>query len=96
MNKSFLMLSICVIPSLSYAGFSPINDTDLSAIAGQAGVSIETELYATIGSLKYTDEGSISVNKIVIGGANKSSYFGKDSVDVGLGVSLVIHWTVQK
>lgn len=77
--KTFLsMLSICTISSLSYAGFSPIDDAELGAISGQSGITIEADLYATIGSFEYTDEGRISVNDIIIGGANKPTYFGKD------------------
>jgi hypothetical protein len=78
MKNPFLILSICTISSLSNAGFSPIADEDLSTISGQAGVTIEGDIYATIGSVEYTDEGSISVNNIVIGGANKQTYFGID------------------
>ena len=71
------MLSICTISSFSHAGFSPIDDAELGAISGQSGITIESELYATIGSFEYIDEGSVAVNDIIIGGANKQTYFGQ-------------------
>jgi hypothetical protein len=78
MKTSSLILSLFSISSFSHAGFSPIDDASLGAISGQSGITIESELYATIGSFEYIDEGSVSVNDIVIGGANKPTYFGKD------------------
>lgn len=78
MKSNFLTISLIAYSSFSQAGFESIDDADLGAISGQAGISIESELYATIGSLEYTDEGSLSVNDIVIGGANKQTYFGVD------------------
>jgi hypothetical protein len=78
MKTSFLAMSVLGISSLSHAGFSPIDDAELGDITGQAGVTIEAEVRATIGSVVYTDEGSISVNNIVFGGANKQTYFGED------------------
>lgn len=78
MKTSFFLFNILTISSLSHAGFSPIDDADLGSISGQSGITIESELYATIGSFEYVDEGSVGVNDIVIGGANKPTYFGKD------------------
>jgi hypothetical protein len=78
MKPSLLAFSLFSVSSLSHAGFTPINDAELGAISGQSGITIESELYATIGSVEYIDEGSVSVNDIVIGGANKPTYFGKD------------------
>ncbi len=82
MKKSILTLCMFTASSVSYAGFNPIDDGELGAITGQSGISIESELYATIGSLEYIDEGSLSINDIVIGGANKATYFGRS---MGLG-----------
>jgi hypothetical protein len=76
MKTSFLAASILAASSLSQAGLAPIDDTQLGGITGQAGVTIESELRATIGSVVYTDEGSVSINNIVFGGANKLTYFG--------------------
>jgi hypothetical protein len=78
MKKSILTLCILIATPVSQAVFDPIEDDELGAISGQAGVTIDTDFYATIGSLEYKDEGSVSVNNIVIGGANDQTYFGID------------------
>jgi hypothetical protein len=83
MKTSFLATSILASSSLTYAGFTPIDDDQLGNITGQAGVTIESTIRAEIGSIVYTDEGSIGINNIVLGGANKSSYFGKTGVGTG-------------
>ncbi|CCK76450.1 conserved hypothetical protein [Oleispira antarctica RB-8] len=82
-KTSFLATSILAASSLSHAGFTPIDDVQLGAITGQSGVTIESTIYAEIGSVVYTDEGSIGINDIVLGGANKSSYFGKTGIGTG-------------
>jgi hypothetical protein len=78
MKHYFLTISLIASNSFSYAGFQSIDDADLGAISGQAGITIESDLYLTIGSLDYKDEGSIVINQIEVGGANKATYFGKD------------------
>ncbi|MGK0474940.1 MAG: hypothetical protein ACJAYV_000588 [Oleispira sp.] len=78
MKISFLTLCILTVTSVSQADFDLIDDEALGDISGQSGVTIDADLYATIGSIKYTDEGSLSVNNIVIGGGNKQTYFGVD------------------
>ena len=74
----FITTSLLTASSLSHAAFDPIDDAELGVISGQSGITIESELYATIGSFEYIDEGSVAINDIVIGGANKQTYFGKD------------------
>jgi hypothetical protein len=83
MKKSILTLCILTATSVSQAAFNPIEDDELGAISGQAGVTIESTIYAEIDSIVYTDEGSIGINDIVFGGANKSSYFGKTGIGTG-------------
>jgi hypothetical protein len=83
MKKSILTLCILTATSVSQASFNPIEDDELGAISGQAGVTIESTIRAEIGSIVYTDEGSIGINDIVFGGANKSSYFGKTGIGTG-------------
>ena len=78
MKTSFLATSILAASSLTHAGLAPIDDTQLGDVTGQAGVSIESTIRAEIGSIVYTDEGSIGINNLVLGGANKQTYFGTD------------------
>jgi hypothetical protein len=78
MQKNILSLCILTASALAHSGFDPVGDDALSNISGQSGITIDADLYATIGSVEYTDEGSIGINNIVIGGANKQTYFGID------------------
>lgn len=78
MKNSSLALLIVPFSMTAFAGFEPLDDNGLSAISGKGGVTIESDIHATVGQFIYTDEGSISINDIEIGGANKATYFGKD------------------
>jgi hypothetical protein len=78
MKKYSLALYLVAFSSFLQAGFQSIDDADLGGITGQAGITIESDLYLTIGSLEYKDEGSLVINQVEIGGANKATYFGKD------------------
>lgn len=78
MKKHPLFIPLLTASSLMQASFDPLDDADLGTISGQTGITIESDLYLTIGRFEYKDEGSLLVNNIKIGGANKATYFGKD------------------
>jgi len=78
MNTSSLAFLFIPFSVFTYAGFEPIDDDGLSSISGKGGVTIVSDIHATVGRFVYTDEGSIAINDIEIGGANKDTYFGKD------------------
>lgn len=59
------------------AEIKPLDDTALSGVSGQAGLTIEVNnAELSIGELRYQDQGSIAVRDIRLGGANKSNFFG--------------------
>src|SRR5690554_2722014 len=75
LKKSMLVLAVAGLPFAAQAGLKPIDDVQMSNITGQAGVTIELETRVEIGEFIYTDEGSLSVKDIKIGGANTTDLF---------------------
>ena len=68
-----LTLSGCTFAA--HAELKPLGDQAMGSITGQAGVTIELETQLNIGQVRYTDEGSLAVNDIFIGGANRNDMF---------------------
>jgi hypothetical protein len=69
LKKIALVVAIAAAPFAANAELKAMNDTAMSDVTGQAGVTIELETKVSIGQFKYTDEGSFAVNDIVLGGA---------------------------
>lgn len=55
------------------AEFRPLDDSRLSDVTGQAGVTIELETKLAIDRLTWTDQGSINVNGIRLSGQNDTT-----------------------
>jgi hypothetical protein len=68
--KQFLLALVSLSPMLVHAELKALNDASLSNLTGQSGLTIELATQIDVGSLKYTDEGSMSVNNLHIGGQN--------------------------
>ncbi len=73
MKKLIIATCIALLPLSSIAALSPVADSDLGNITGQAGVSIAIgglDLDATIGNIQWTDTdadgGTVSINGIAI------------------------------
>lgn len=75
LKKSVLVLAIASLSFAAHAELKPLEDAHMGNITGQAGVTIELETQVNIGEFIYTDEGSLSVKDIFIGGANRTDMF---------------------
>ncbi len=75
LKKSALVLAMASLPFAAQADLKPIDDAQMGSITGQAGVTIELETRVDIGEFIYTDEGSLSIKDISIGGANTTGLF---------------------
>ncbi len=75
LKKSVLVLAISSLSFAANAELKPLEDSHMGNITGQAGVTIELETQVNIGEFLYTDEGSLSVKDIFIGGANRTDMF---------------------
>jgi len=79
LRKSTLAVVIAAVPMLAQAELKVLDDSTLGAVTGQAGITIELETKIDIGEVKYTDEGSLSIQNVSLGGANKTSFLGINS-----------------
>lgn len=73
-----LLCIAALLPGAVFAEISPLADEDLGGITGQSGISIDLSAKVEIGQIAYKDEGYIVIDDVVLGGANKATYFGKD------------------
>ncbi|PSF10723.1 hypothetical protein C7H09_07240 [Marinobacter fuscus] len=75
LNSGLLALAISAASVSANAELNPIDDARMGNITGQAGVTIELETKVSIDEFIYTDEGSLSIKDIRIGGANRTDLF---------------------
>ncbi|RMJ02038.1 hypothetical protein DOQ08_02829 [Marinobacter litoralis] len=85
LKPTLLALFVSGAPTLVLAGtgVQPLDETSMGNITGQAGVTIELETKLNIDRFIYTDEGSLEVNDIFVGGANRTDMFS----EMGLNMS---------
>ncbi|WP_372963988.1 DUF6160 family protein [Marinobacter sp.] len=80
------LLALCVAGAptlvLAGAGFQPLDEASMGNITGQAGVTIELETKLNIDRFIYTDEGSLEINDIFVGGANRTDMFSEMGVNM--------------
>lgn len=75
LTRKLLVLGMAALPVLCHAQISPLADSTMGNVTGQAGLTIELQTKIHIDQFKYTDQGSFSINNIDIGGANTNSFF---------------------
>ncbi|WP_097461598.1 DUF6160 family protein [Mangrovitalea sediminis] len=69
LKKLVLVTAIAAAPMVANAQLKALNDSTLGNVTGQAGVTIELSSHMTIGQIKYTDDGSLTINNVEVGGA---------------------------
>lgn len=76
LKRTLLALGVAGLPAAAMADIEMLDDSVMGEITGQSGVSIELETKVDIGQFTYTDEGTLAINDISIGGANRTDMFG--------------------
>lgn len=78
------LLALCVagVPPAATAEIHSLDDSAMGMITGQAGVTIELETKLNIDRFIYTDEGSLEVNNIFVGGANRTDMFSEMNLNL--------------
>ncbi|WP_417567780.1 DUF6160 family protein [Marinobacter sp.] len=78
------LLALCVagVPPAAMAEIQSLDDSAMGMITGQAGVTIELETKLNIDRFIYTDEGSLEVNDIFVGGANRTDMFSEMNLNL--------------
>ncbi|MDK9558165.1 DUF6160 family protein [Marinobacter sp. M216] len=71
------LLALCVagVQPAAMAEIQMLDDSVMGNITGQAGVTIELETKLNIDRFIYTDEGSLEINEIFVGGGGRNDYF---------------------
>src|SRR5690554_7390833 len=91
-QKSALAVAIAAVPFLSVNAMEALDDATLSEMTGQAGVTIESNLDSdgiTIGSIQYTDEGSVYIKDISVKSDTAGGYTSTRTIDVDTGGNLL-------
>ncbi|MCK7548218.1 DUF6160 family protein [Marinobacter koreensis] len=75
LKPSLLALCVAGMPAAALAEIQPLDEASMGNITGQSGVTIELEAKINIDKFIYTDDGSLEINDIFIGGGNRTDYF---------------------
>lgn len=75
LKLSPLALCLALTPVTSFAEIKALDDSEMGKVTGQAGVSIELETKVNIDEFRYTDEGTLAISDIEIGGTNRIDMF---------------------
>lgn len=75
LKRTLLALGVAGLPAAAMADIEMLDDSVMGNITGQAGVTIELETKLNIDRFIYTDEGSMVINDISVGGTNRTDMF---------------------
>ncbi|WP_097461768.1 DUF6160 family protein [Mangrovitalea sediminis] len=76
LKNGVVALAVAALPAFAQAEVHPLDDAALGEVTGQSGVTIELQTKVSMQQFKYTDEGSLTIDNVTLGGANKSDMFG--------------------
>lgn len=82
LKHTMLALGIAGVPAMAMADFQALDDSVMGNITGQAGVTIELETKLNIDRFIYTDEGSLEINDIFVGGTNRTDMFSEMNLNL--------------
>ncbi|KPP97679.1 DUF6160 family protein [Marinobacter sp. HL-58] len=82
LKRTLLALGVAGLPAAAMADIEMLDDSAMGDITGQAGVTIELETKLNIDRFIYTDEGSLEINDIFVGGTNRSDMFSELGVNL--------------
>lgn len=86
MKKSLIAVSVATIPLSGFAELQPMDDTQMSGVTGQAGVTIELTTAASIDQIEYSQgesTGSVLMDNVRIGGHDDG-----DPLEVDINIDL--------
>lgn len=75
LKTSTVALCLGIAPGLALAEIRTLDDSQMGNVTGQSGVTIELQTRVNIDEVRYTDEGSLAVNDVFVGGANRTDFF---------------------
>ncbi|MEQ5833465.1 DUF6160 family protein [Marinobacter sp. NFXS9] len=75
LKLSPLALCLAFAPVTSFAEIQALDESEMGNVTGQSGVSIELETKVNIDEFRYTDEGTLAISDIEIGGTNRTNLF---------------------
>jgi len=69
LKKIALCSAVALAPFAANADLKALNDSDMSSVTGQAGVTIDLSADISIGEIAYEDQGFLAISDVTLGGA---------------------------
>lgn len=73
LKRAAILTALAIPPLAAHAQFKPLSESAMRATTGQGGLTIEMQTELNINQIKYTDQGSININNVHLGGADGTS-----------------------
>lgn len=83
LNKIALVTAISAASFGAQAELKALDDTAMSNMTGQAGVTIELDANVNIGEIQYKDQGSLFISDVQVGGAGLNGHTYADGTRAG-------------